>query len=81
MLSLLAHPGLCGVIVGQDWRVSGNLPDPPPGQVIMFVCQCCRCTCCACLQLSPPPLIYLLLFSGAVELGAPLPKAPMHQSY
>ena len=36
VLSLLMRPGWCGVIVGQDWRVSGNLPTPPLDKLPCF---------------------------------------------
>ena len=79
-LLLLCMSWLRGVIVGQDWRVSGNLPNPPPGQVTLFGCQLMAlCLLCMVVRRLTPP--FFISFSGAVDIGATLPNAPRYQSY
>ena len=59
MLSLLTRPGLCGVIVGQDWRVSGSLPTPPPwtSYSVELSGVCAVPVVRVCVQSNPPPFI------------------------
>ena len=76
-------PGWCGVIVGQDWKVSGNLPTPPTGQVALFCCQLLA-LCLLCMvvpKLTPPPYLFLYRCCGSWGSTSKCPQAPVIFDY